>query len=77
MARWRLDALPVMLRHGTAGACGMTGLEALATARTALKAEAMIYQRSAKEDAARRDGVPLNTYYNLPYEQWAKIRDKR
>lgn len=37
------------------------------------KARAMIYQADAKEELARSRGLPPDTYFNIPYEEWRKV----
>lgn len=49
-------------------------LEALEPMRAALKARAMLYQVDLKEEVARHLGVSFEEV-DLPYEEWAKIRD--
>lgn len=52
-------------------------LEEIEKIKQALKVRAMIYQVDAKEKAAARDGLPNDAYYNLPYSEWAVIRDRK
>lgn len=54
----------------------LSELQEIETLRTAIKRRAMVYQIDVKEAAARRDGVPLETYFDLPYEQWMSVRDR-
>lgn len=49
----------------------------LAAVRTGLQADRMVYQREAKERAARAAGLRFDAYYSLPYQEWASIRDAR
>lgn len=42
-----------------------------------LKNRSMIYQISAKESLAKKHGLPLDTYYFLPFAQWAAVKDKK
>ena len=39
-----------------------------------IKEQSMIYQRGDKVSAAEWKGLPFNSYFDLPYEDWAKIR---
>lgn len=39
----------------------------------AQKERGMIYQVEAKEDAASLIGLPLDTFYYIPYERWSGI----
>ena len=36
----------------------------------------MIYQKSLKEEVAAYNKVDPTTYYELPFEEWSKIRDE-
>lgn len=47
----------------------------LAQAKAEYKALANVYQCEAKQSAAIRRGLPLNTFYDMEYSQWAVIRD--
>ena len=47
----------------------------LAVAKAEYKALANVYQIEAKQSAAIRRGLPLNTFYDMEYSQWAVIRD--
>jgi hypothetical protein len=51
-------------------------LEELEVLKARIKERAMIYQCEAKEEKARVAGLPLDTYYNLPYAEWVKISSK-
>lgn len=51
-------------------------LEEIQPLRDELKRKAMIYQCEEKEYAAKRQGLPIDKYYNWSYVRWAKIRDR-
>lgn len=44
--------------------------------KSVFKEISMIYQYSLKVEVAEYHGVALNKYLYLPYDKWAKIRDK-
>jgi len=48
-------------------------LEAIETVRQRLKERSMVYQCDAKEELARANKVPLNSYYYLPYDEWRNL----
>lgn len=50
--------------------------EVIAELQASCKARAMIYQADAKEEVARHNGVAFDTYYNLPYAEWAAVYRK-
>jgi hypothetical protein len=50
-------------------------LEVIEHLKGVVRARSMVYQVEAKERAARKRGLPLDTYYDLPYMIWAEIRD--
>lgn len=45
--------------------------------RVAVKARSMVYQADLKERRAVENGLPADAYYDLPYSEWAAIRDGR
>lgn len=49
-------------------------LEHIEKLKLEVKRQAMIYQLGLKERAAALDGVPLDSYYYLPYDEWEKRR---
>lgn len=48
---------------------------AITELKRVLKQRAMIYQLDKKEQMAKLHGKPIDSYYDLPYSEWAKIRD--
>jgi len=52
-------------------------LEEIEVLRTKIKERNFIYQIDLKEEKARSLNLPLNAFYELPYEKWAKIRDSK
>jgi hypothetical protein len=49
-------------------------LEVLEQLRLALRQDAMIYQAEAKRELAKKNGVPLDTYYYIPYWHWLCVQ---
>jgi hypothetical protein len=49
--------------------------EEIASMQAQFKRSSMIYQHSAKVEAARRRGLPFDTFFHMHYEEWAKIRE--
>lgn len=52
----------------------MEDIARVAALKQIVKDRSMIYQVADKEAAAKANGVPLNTYYHIPYVEWAPIR---
>jgi hypothetical protein len=52
-------------------------LEEIAVLQARVKQRSMVYQPTEKERCAERDGLPHDAYYDLPYGEWAAIRDRR
>jgi len=50
-------------------------LEEIERLRKIIRTSSMIYQREEKDQVARANGVDPTTYYDLPYVEWARIRD--
>lgn len=48
-------------------------LEALEVLKQASRDRSMIYQCEAKEQLAISIGLPINSFYYLPYEQWQDV----
>jgi len=53
----------------------ITELEEIEVLKRQIKEQSMIYQAELKEGMAKRNKVTFDSYYNLPYKEWAKIRD--
>lgn len=42
-----------------------------------MKQRSMIYQIDSKESLAKKRGLPLDIYHNLPFAQWVAVRDEK
>lgn len=50
--------------------------EEIARLQQLVKYQSMIYDCEEKERAAAFNGLPLQTYYMMPYKEWAKIKEE-
>lgn len=50
-------------------------LESLQGVRDAIKSRSMLYQPDLKDEVAAANGVDPQTYYDMPYKEWEKVRD--
>lgn len=49
-------------------------LDQIESLKQKIKERAMVYQADLKEEVAKENGVPPETYFDLPYDEWEPIR---
>lgn len=55
--------------------CIMQEAQAIAKLEKDLKRRAMVFQAKEKEHIARQMGLPIETFFDLPYSEWVQVRD--
>jgi len=50
-------------------------LEKIEVLKSQIKERSLIYQADLKERVAEKNNIPFDSYYDLPYKEWSKIRD--